>query len=362
MAVFYLRTSDKGSEKVHMKVSLFDYELEARFIAQVPVEPRDASRLMVADRAEGTISHRVFRDIVEYLRPGDLLVLNDTRVFPARAFGIRRTLGKVEALFLEDAGDGRWKAMLGSKGSIKPGERLKLADGEIEVEVEDKDEEGIFTLRVIRPENLAATLERVGHVPVPPYINRAGGKAELEEVDRTRYQTVYAARTGAVAAPTAGLHFTQRLLGEVAARGVSIARVTLHVGLGTFRPVKVDEVEEHRMHGEHYEVTDEAARALNAARREGQRVVAVGTTTARVLESLGDGEVEPTHGYTEIFIYPPYRFKRVGAMVTNFHLPKSTLLMMVSAFAGRESVLAAYEEAKRLGYRFFSYGDAMMIV
>jgi S-adenosylmethionine:tRNA ribosyltransferase-isomerase len=243
-----------------------------------------------------------------------------------------------------------------------PGERLKFADGQIEVEVADKDEEGIFTLKVLKPENLAHALERVGHVPVPPYIKRDGKKAALEEIDRKRYQTVYAEKDGAVAAPTAGLHFTKRLLNELAGMGVQLARVTLHVGIGTFRPVKAEDVEEHVMHREYFEVSEEAAEAINAARREGRRIIAVGTTTARVLESLPAGPAERTKGWTELFIYPPYRFRRVDAMATNFHLPKSTLLMMVSAFAGRERILAAYEEAKRLGYRFYSYGDAMLIL
>jgi len=345
-----------------MKVALFDYDLPEASIAQTPAEPRDASRLMVLDRSTGRIEHRLFRDIGEYLRKGDLLVLNDARVIPARVFGIRRTLGRVEALFLESAGDRLWRALLGSKGRVKPGETLKFADGRIEAEVVSKDDEGIFTLRIVAPDDLVAALEKEGHMPVPPYIRRTGVSAALEEMDRTRYQTVYARTPGAVAAPTAGLHFTERLLNELKTAGVEFARVTLHVGIGTFRPVKADDVESHVMHREYYEIGPEAAAALNAARREGRRVVAVGTTTTRVLETLPDRSVEPSRGYTDIFIYPPYRFRRVDALVTNFHLPKSTLLMMVSAFAGRERVLRAYEEARDLGYRFYSYGDAMLIL
>jgi len=345
-----------------MKVSLFDYELDPKFIAQTPIEPRDSSRLMVLDRETGLVAHRHFRDIVEYLGSEDLVVLNDTRVIPARVFGIRKTLGKVEALFLEETPGRLWRAMLRAKGHIRPGERLKLADGAIEVEVVAKDEDGVFTLAVLRPADLVAALESVGHMPVPPYIKRGGGDESLERLDRERYQTVYAEKRGAAAAPTAGLHFTEGLLARVAGMGVEIARVTLHVGLGTFRPVKVDEVEDHVMHSEYFEVSAEAARALEAARKEARRVVAVGTTVARVLESLGAGEAGPARGRTGIFIYPPYRFRRVDAMVTNFHLPRSTLVMMVSAFAGRERLLAAYEEAKREGYRFYSYGDAMLIL
>ncbi len=359
--VFYFSQRDGYTQKP-MKVSLFDYRLPADFIAQRPADPRDSSRLMVLDRAAATLAHRRFRDIGDYLRAGDLLVLNDTRVIPARVFGIRRTLGRVEALFLEKTGERTWTALLGAKGRIVPGEVLKLAGGAIVVEVTAKDEEGVFTLEVVEPDDLLAALEREGHVPTPPYIRRQGEAAALEEADRERYQTVYAREPGAVAAPTAGLHFTERLIAELESAGVVFARVTLHVGLGTFRPVKADDVETHRMHREFFAVGADAAAKLNAARAEGRRVVAVGTTTTRVLETLGDGDVRPQSGYTDIFVYPPYAFRRVDAMVTNFHLPKSTLLMMVSAFAGRERVLAAYEEAKRLGYRFYSYGDAMLIV
>ena len=344
-----------------MKVSLFDYDLPSQAIAQTPAEPRDASRLMVMDRPTGVVAHERFRDIGKYLRAGDLLVLNDTRVIPARVFGIRKTLGKVEALFLEKTGERTWTALLGAKGRIQPGETLKFADGRIVVEVVGKDDEGVFTLRIVEPDDLLAALEAAGHVPVPPYIRRDGDAASLETVDRERYQTVYARTPGAVAAPTAGLHFTSRLIAELESAGVLFARVTLHVGLGTFRPVKVDDVETHRMHREFFAVGRDAADALNAAKADGRRTVAVGTTTARVLETLGAEAVTPRSGYTDIFIYPPYRFQRVDAMVTNFHLPKSTLLMMVSAFAGRERVLAAYETAVHEGYRFYSYGDAMFI-
>jgi len=346
-----------------MEVSLFDYELPAELIAQVPADRRDASRLMVLDRETGDIIHTHFSRIVEHLRPGDLLVLNDTRVIPARVFGLRRTLGKVEVLFLERCGPRRWQALVGSGGKVRPGEKLRLAEGAIEVRVARKDEsEGIFTLEILRPDDLLEALERHGHVPVPPYIDRRGESAALEETDRARYQTVYARVPGAVAAPTAGLHFTEGLLAQLKSAGICITSVTLHVGVGTFRPVKSATVEAHTMHAEHYRVGEEAAAQLNAARRDRRRVVAVGTTTTRVLESLPSGEVAPTAGSTELFIYPPYRFKRVDALITNFHLPRSTLLMMAAAFAGRRRILAAYEEAKRRRYRFYSYGDAMLIL
>ncbi|MCD6404547.1 MAG: tRNA preQ1(34) S-adenosylmethionine ribosyltransferase-isomerase QueA [Planctomycetes bacterium] len=345
-----------------MKVSLFDYELPPERIAQVPAEPRDASRLMVLDRLTGRIEHRHFFDIAEYLRPGDLLVMNDTRVIPSRVYGIRRTMGKVEVVFLRERADGLWEALIGSGGHVMPGEALKLAEGSIEVEVTAKDEEGVFTLKVIRPDDLMGALESFGHMPVPPYIARKGKAAALEGLDRTRYQTVYAEKSGAVAAPTAGLHFTEALLAHLTESGIRIAKVTLHVGLGTFRPVKVDTVEDHVMHKEYFEVGPKAAEAIESARRERRRLVAVGTTTTRTLESLPEGRVEPARGHTDLFIHPPYRFRRVDQMVTNFHLPRSTLLMMVSAFAERKRILAAYEEAKREGYRFYSYGDAMLIL
>ncbi len=344
-----------------MKVSLFNYDLPKDFVAQVPVEPRDASRLMVIHRESGAIDHRIFRDLPEYARPGDVIVINDTRVIAARVYGLRRTLGRVEVLFLEKRAERFWDALVGAGGHIMPGERLRLADGAIEVRVAGKDPEGLFSLEVLQPADFEAALEKHGHVPTPPYIDRGEDKARLEEVDRVRYQTVYADKAGAVAAPTAGLHFTRGLLDELRRAGVQIVKVTLHVGLGTFRPVKTEEVERHKMHREYFEVSAEAAAALNAAKREGARVIAVGTTTTRVLESIAD-EAQASKGYSELFIYPPYRFRRVDALITNFHLPQSTLLMMVAAFAGRERILAAYEEAKQRGYRFYSYGDAMLIL
>ncbi len=346
-----------------MKVSLFDYDLPQKLIAQSPAPRRDASRLMVLCRGSGEITHTRFSDIGRHLRPGDILVRNDARVIPARVFGLRATLGKVEVLFLEEAGPGTWRALVGSGGRVRPGEKLRLADGAIIARVLDKNEaDGVFTLKVLHPDNLLEALESHGHVPVPPYIDRRGPRAALEDIDRCRYQTVYASRPGAVAAPTAGLHFTRELLADLDASGVASATVTLHVGLGTFRPVKSQNVEEHTMHTERYEVPQETADLLNAVRRDKRRLVAVGTTTTRVLESLGDRQVRGHAGSTDIFIYPPYRFKRVDALITNFHLPKSTLLMMVAAFAGRELILEAYREATHEGYRFYSYGDAMLIL
>jgi S-adenosylmethionine:tRNA ribosyltransferase-isomerase len=336
----------------------FDYELPAASIAQ-EAAPRGESSLLVLDR-EGPDRHARIRDLPRLLRPGDLLVLNDTRVIPARLFGQRAAGGgRMELLLIERLGDREWDAL------VKPGRRARQGtvielDPGLAAEVVDKREDGRHRLRFSEP--IEPHLDRLGHVPLPPYIHRP----DTSE-DRERYQTVYARSPGAVAAPTAGLHFTERLLEEIAAAGIEIARVTLHVGIGTFKPVAVERIEDHRMDRERYEIGAEAAEAIRRAResraREKGRIVAVGTTVVRTLESAalaGDGAVLPGTGSTELFITPGFRFQVVDALLTNFHLPRSTLLMLVSAFAGRERVLAAYEEAVREGYRFYSYGDAML--
>jgi S-adenosylmethionine:tRNA ribosyltransferase-isomerase len=336
----------------------FDYELPAASIAQ-EAAPRGESRLLVLDR-EGPDRHARVRDLPRLLRPGDLLVLNDTRVIPARLFGRRagsagQIGGRMELLLIERLGDREWDAL------VKPGRRARSGtvielDPGLAAEVVDKREDGRHRLRFSEP--IEPHLERLGHIPLPPYIHRP----DTSE-DRERYQTVYARTPGAVAAPTAGLHFTERLLEEIAAAGIEVARVTLHVGIGTFKPVAVERIEEHRMDRERYEIGEEAAEAIRRVRERG-RVVAVGTTVVRTLESAalaGDGTVLPGSGSTELFITPGFRFQVVDALLTNFHLPRSTLLMLVSAFAGRERVLAAYEEAVREGYRFYSYGDAMLV-
>ncbi|HEX4963918.1 MAG TPA: tRNA preQ1(34) S-adenosylmethionine ribosyltransferase-isomerase QueA [Thermoanaerobaculia bacterium] len=336
----------------------FDYHLPAASIAQEAL-PRGESRLLVLDREgapEGSIRHSHVRDLPHLLRPGDLLVVNDTRVIPARLFGTRAGGGKIEILLVERLGEREWDALLKPGKRARPGTVIDLSGG-LTVEVVDKREDGRQRLRFSEP--VEPHLERLGHVPLPPYIHRP----DTPE-DRERYQTVYARSPGAVAAPTAGLHFTERLLAEIAAAGVGIARVTLHVGIGTFKPVAAERIEEHRMESERYEIGDEAAAAIRHTRERGGRVVAVGTTVVRTLESAaqaGDGTVAPGPGATALFITPGFRFQVVDALMTNFHLPRSTLLMLVSAFAGRERVLAAYEEAVREGYRFYSYGDAMLL-
>ncbi|MHC4200376.1 MAG: tRNA preQ1(34) S-adenosylmethionine ribosyltransferase-isomerase QueA [Planctomycetota bacterium] len=355
-----------------MRTSDFDYRLPPERIAQRPLAERDGSRLLVLDRSTGEVSHRVFRELPELLEPGDLVVLNDTRVVPARLYGLReKTGGRVEALFLEeidkDSGGGRWRALTKSGGKLKVGEWLKLADGRVRARMVERHvygeaEEG-DVLEIDSREPLAAILDEVGHMPVPPYIRR-DPSSEPSRLDRERYQTTYANVTGAVAAPTAGLHFTDRVFDGLDSRGIERAFVTLHVGPGTFRPVKTDDIEAHAMGPERYTVPPEAARAIKGCRARSGRVVAVGTTSVRTLESAAlDGRlVEEGPGTARLFISPGHDFRVVDALVTNFHLPKGTPLVLTCAFAGREAVLSAYDEALGEGYRFLSYGDAMLIL
>ena len=343
-----------------MKVSDFDYELPKELIAKFPVEPRDSSRLMVLHRNTGEIEHRVFRDIVEYLKPGDVLVINDTKVIPARLFGKLETGGKVELLLVRQPGLGIWEVMAKPARKLKEGKRIYF-DEELEAVVKGYSGEGRRIVEFILKSNkdFMEKLEEIGHIPLPPYIER-----EEKPEDREKYQTVFARKEGAVAAPTAGLHFTEELLQKLKDKGIIIKNITLHVGPGTFKPVKVENVEEHQMDYETYHVPEDTAAEINRAKEEGRRVIAVGTTVTRTLESAAekDGKVKPGEGSTNLFIYPGYRFKVIDALITNFHLPRSTLLMLVSAFAGRERILNAYREAVKKGYRFYSYGDAMFIL
>ncbi len=339
-----------------MRTTDFDYDLPEAYIAQEPVEPRDSARLMVLDRATGEITHAVFREIGRFLRPGDLLVANQTRVIPARLFARKPTGGKVEILLLRREAPAQWQALVRGRGLVA-GKRLLLAN-DLEAEIVAVLDGPLRRIRFTRP--LDDTLDRLGKVPLPPYIRRP-----LE--DPERYQTVFAREAGSAAAPTAGLHFTPRLLEELRTQGVGFATVTLHVGLDTFAPVKEDDPREHKIHTEWCEVSAETAAVINRARAAGGRIIAVGTTSVRTLETAArrarPGEVvSPWAGDTDLFILPGFRFLAVDAMITNFHLPKSTLLMLVSAFAGRERILGAYEVAKQEGYRFFSFGDAMLIL
>jgi S-adenosylmethionine:tRNA ribosyltransferase-isomerase len=341
-----------------LNTSDFMYDLPERLIAQTPVEPRDSSRLMVCSRdGSQPIEHRVFRDITEYLRPGDALVINQTRVIPARLYGTREdTGGAIEFLLLRRVDMDTWQVILKPGRRAKPGARFEFGGGKLHAQVLSIDEGGMRTVRFEYEGVFEEILDELGEMPLPPYIHE-----RLE--NRERYQTVYAREEGSAAAPTAGLHFTPELLERIGNMGVDIVPVLLHVGLGTFRPVKEERIEDHEMHTEHWEITPDSAARINAARERGGRIVCVGTTSVRTLESAAgeDGIVRAGGGETSIFIYPGYRYRAVDALITNFHLPGSTLLMLVSAFMGRENALAAYREAVEREYRFFSFGDAMFI-
>ena len=341
-----------------MKRQDFYYELPQELIAQDPLEDRSSSRLLVLDKKTGDIQHHIFREIVNYLNPGDCLVINDTKVIPARLIGAKEETGaRIEVLLLKRGQNDVWETLVKPGRKAKPGTRISFGDGLLKGEVIDVVDEGNRLIRFEYEGIFEEILDRLGQMPLPPYITH-----QLR--DKDRYNTVYAAHSGSAAAPTAGLHFTPELLEEIGRKGVDIARVTLHVGLGTFRPVKVEEVENHHMHSEFYMIDEEAAEKINRAKEQGGRVICVGTTSCRTVESAADeeGRLKACSGWTEIFIYPGYQFKVLDGLITNFHLPESTLIMLVSALAGREHVLDAYEEAVKERYRFFSFGDAMLVI
>lgn len=338
-----------------MKLSDFMYDLPEERIAQTPVEPRDHSRLMVVHRDSGAIEHRHFFDIIDYLRPGDCLVVNETKVIPARLYGERPTGGVCEVLLLKQLGPKKWETLVRPGRKLKPGAEVRFGDGRLTCRVLESTDAGGRIVEFACEGSFEAALDALGEMPLPPYIHE-----KLK--DRDRYQTVYAKRDGSAAAPTAGLHFTPELMDRIREKGVDIVPVLLHVGLGTFRPVKVENVEDHEMHTEYFEVSEEAAARVNAARERGGRIIAVGTTSVRTLESAArDGRLQAMRGDTSIFIKPGYRWQLVDALITNFHLPGSTLIMLVSAFYDREKVLDAYRLAVAEEYRFFSFGDAMFI-
>lgn len=339
-----------------MKKSDFYFELPEELIAQTPLERRDASRLLVLDKHTGEMAHRHFYDLPDLLEPGDCLVLNDSRVLPARLLGNRMTGGAVEVVLLRDLGEGKWECLTRPGRKTQPGVELTFGGGKLTATVTNALEDGNKVLQFHYDGIFLEILDELGKMPLPPYI-----KAELQ--DRERYQTVYSRAIGSAAAPTAGLHFTPELLRQIAEKGVNICYVTLHVGLGTFRPVKEDEITDHIMHSEYCEIPEETAKIIRETKAAGKRVIAVGTTSCRTLESFtrSDGVTEARSGWTDIFIYPGYTFKCIDALVTNFHLPESTLIMLVSALAGREHILHAYQKAVEDRYRFFSFGDAMFI-
>jgi len=341
-----------------MKLSDFYYDLPEELIAQDPLLKRSDSRLMVLNRDNNSIEHKHFSDILDYLNPGDCLVINDTKVLPARLIGVKEDTGaSIEVLLLKRHDDKVWETLVKPGKKARPGARISFGDGKLVGEVIDVVEEGNRLIRFEYDGIFEEVLDELGQMPLPPYITH-----HLE--DKNRYQTVYAKHTGSAAAPTAGLHFTEELLDEVTKRGINIARVTLHVGLGTFRPVKVDNILEHHMHSEFYMIDETAAEIINKTKQKGGKIISVGTTSTRTLETVADehGFIKPCSGWTDIFIYPGYKFKIVDRLITNFHLPESTLLMLVSALYNREDILSAYEVAVKEKYRFFSFGDAMMIV
>ncbi|MBD9158320.1 MAG: tRNA preQ1(34) S-adenosylmethionine ribosyltransferase-isomerase QueA [Clostridiales bacterium] len=339
-----------------MKVTDFDYELPEELIAQTPIEKRDESRLMVLDRKEQTIEHKHFKDIIDYLEPGDVLVRNNTKVIPARLYGKKETGAKVEFLLLNNMEKDIWECIVRPGNKLHIGAKVIFGDGLLKAEVLDTMPGGTRKVEFHYEGIFNEILDKIGLMPLPPYIHES-----LKENDR--YQTVYAKYEGSAAAPTAGLHFTPELLKKIEEKGIDIANVTLHVGIGTFRPVKEDTVEAHQMHSEHFYIKEEDCEKINKAKKSGHRVIAVGTTSCRVLETIADdnGYVKPIEGDTQIFIYPGYKFRCLDALITNFHLPQSTLVMLVSALAGKDYIMKAYKEAVKQKYRFFSFGDAMLI-
>ncbi|WP_029520589.1 tRNA preQ1(34) S-adenosylmethionine ribosyltransferase-isomerase QueA [Persephonella sp. IF05-L8] len=336
-----------------MKLSEFDYHLPQELIAKYPVEPRDSCRLMVLDRRNQKIEHRIFRDIVDYLKEGDLLVLNDTKVIPARLIGRKATGAKIEVLLLRPYTDNEWEVLIKNIKRLKPGQEVIFGE-DFKAVLLEKYQEGKARVKLIG-NNIKGLINKYGHIPLPPYIER-----EDEEKDKEAYQTVFARKEGAVASPTAGLHFTEELLKKLEEKGIKKAFCTLHVGLGTFRPIQTEDITKHKMHEEYYQIPEETLQAIRETKERGKKVIAVGTTVVRTLETYA--QTGKKEGFSDIFIYPPYQFKMVDALITNFHLPKSTLILLVSAFAGKDFIFKAYNEAIKQKYRFFSYGDAMLIL
>lgn len=347
-----------------MNISEFDYELPENLIAQLPADKRENSKMLVLDKNNQTIEHKHFFDITDYIDSNSILVLNNTKVLPARLYGTKETGAKIEVFLLESQGNGNfWSCLIKPSKRVKPDNIITISD-ELKVRpVKRLEDDGEWLVELIYEGDLFEILHKVGNIPLPPYIERKLKSDELKRFDMERYQTVYAKDEGSVAAPTAGLHFTQEILEKLKSKGVEIAYVTLNVGLGTFRPVKCENILDHKMHSETFEITQEAADKINSAKKQGKKLIAVGTTTVRTLETAYQkyGCIKACHDHSELFIYPPYEFKVIDKLITNFHLPKSTLLMLVSALAGKDFIFKAYEEAIKNEYRFFSYGDCMFI-
>lgn len=347
-----------------MNISEFDYELPENLIAQLPADKRENSKMLVLDKNDKTIEHKHFFDITDYIDSDSILVLNNTKVLPARLYGTKETGAKIEVFLLESQGEGKfWSCLIKPSKRVKPDNIITISE-ELKVRpIKRLEDDGEWLVELIYDGDLFEILHKVGNIPLPPYIERKLKSEELKQFDMERYQTVYAKDEGSVAAPTAGLHFTQEILEKLKSKGVEIAYVTLNVGLGTFRPVKCENILDHKMHSETFEITQEAADKINLAKEQGKKLIAVGTTTVRTLETAYQkyGCIKACHDHSELFIYPPYEFKVIDKLITNFHLPKSTLLMLVSALAGKDFIFKAYEEAIKNEYRFFSYGDCMLI-
>lgn len=349
--------------KICTKLSDYTYDLPKELIAQQPAENREDARLLILHRSTGKIEHRIFHEITEYLYPGDLLVLNDTKVIPALVTGHRISGAFLELLLTEEMGENQWKALIKSNARLKKGEVIYVGNTTISAKLINKAEDGSWLIKFDKNYDIKDILTQIGKMPLPPYIKRNNNKGSFSSFDQGRYQTVFAQKEGAIAAPTAGLHFSQNTLEEIKKHGVDIGFVTLHTGMGTFLPIKTDDIQKHHMHKEYYECPGEIIQKIEKTKEHKNRVIAVGSTSCRVLESVAmNNQIPQISGWTNLFIYPPYNFKYVDVLLTNFHLPKTTLLVLVCAFAGRENILNAYEIAKNKGYRFFSYGDCMMII
>ena len=357
-----MESISREQTQASIRLSDYDYDLPKELIAQHPLENRDNARLLILHRDTGGIEHRKFSDITDYLQANDLLILNNTRVMPARIFGQKSSGASVELLFVEDLGENQWKALVKSNAKLRVSDEIYIDHHTITAKLHKRLDDGSWSIGFNGKNNIKEILYRIGEPPLPPYIKRQHSDVHTS-IDRERYQTVFAQKEGAIAAPTAGLHFSNTTLEKIRKQGLEVGFVTLHVGLGTFLPVKVEDIREHCMHKEYYECPEETYRKITMAKAQNRRIIATGSTSCRVLETLAcDNKTPHSVGWTNLFIYQPYHFKYVDVLITNFHLPKTTLLMLVSAFAGRENVLNAYETAKNKGYRFFSYGDCMMIV
>lgn len=364
--VYYLRhmnITSLNAAEIFTKLSDFDYDLPKELIAQQPLKNRDDARLLILHRSTGQIEHRKFYDILDYLFPGDLLILNNTKVTPARVMGNKASGAFVELLFIEELEGNRWKVLIKSNAKLRKMEEIGIDNNTISAKLLEKLQDGSWHIEFKQKNNIRELLNRIGEMPLPPYIKRTKSKNTLRSLDKERYQTIFAQKEGAIAASTAGLHFSQNILERIKKHGVDVEFITLHIGLGTFLPIKTEDILDHPMHKEYYECSEDVFRKIKKAREQNNRIIVTGSTSCRTLETIALNDKTPRlSGWTNLFIHPPYNFKYTDVLLTNFHLPRTTLLLLVSAFAGRDTIINAYETAKSEGYRFFSYGDCMMII